>query len=151
MMDITVKVPEDRIADFYQMYGAWLNDQMQPESPPSGETTEGDRDHLPWTESDTEQADAVWRKLSDAARRLFSTFIAEPGRRFSGEELATMLDIPNGKHGVAGVLAWPGRHSFKQDREWPWRWEYPVEGEPAVYWFEPEIAALFRDARDRQG
>jgi hypothetical protein len=151
MIDVTVKVPEDRVPEFYSMYGTWLNAPPQA-LPPSGTgTIEGTRDHQPWSDSDTALAAAVWDKFSDTAKGLFSTLIDEPERRFSGDELSEMLGIPNGKHGVAGVLAWPGRHSFAVNRRWPWSWSYPVEGDPVVYWFTPEVAALFREARDRQG
>lgn len=53
----------------------------------------------------------------------------------------------NGAHGVAGVLAWPSRYCADNGREILWSWEYPDEGEPAVYWLTDEVAALFRQAR----
>lgn len=149
MIDITVKVPEDRVPEFYSMYGAWLNGQAQVPSPSGTGITDGAHEQQPWSDSDTALAAAVWDKFSDAAKGLFSTLIDEPERRFTGEELAEMLDIPNGKHGVGGVLGWPGRHCISVNRTLPWSWEYLVEGEPMVYWFTRENAALFREARDR--
>jgi hypothetical protein len=153
MIDVTVKVPEDRVAEFYSMFGSWLSGSFPPlpSSPGMGTADDSGDNHQPWSDSDFELAAKVWNKLSDPAKRLFSTLIDEPERRFRGDELAEMLDIPNGRHGVAGVLAWSGRHSFKVDRKWPWRFEYPEEGAPVEYWFEPAIAALFREARDGQG
>lgn len=150
MIDVTVKVPEARVGEFYTWFGAWLSGPPEKASPPPRKDDSGDN-HQPWTDSDYELAAAVWGKLTDTAKRLFSTLIDEPERRFSGDELAEMLNIPNGRHGVAGVLAWPGRHSFKVDRKWPWRWEYPEEGAPVVYSFDPMIAALFRKAREGEG
>ena len=41
-------------------------------------------------------------------------------------------EIPDGKHGVGGVLGWPGRHCIAVNRKLPWSWEYLVEGGP---WF----------------
>lgn len=145
MIDVTVKVPVERVGEFYSMFGAWLS------SPPAVVEPEGaDGDaHAPWVAEDVETAAAVWRKLSETARTLFSTLIDNPGRKYSGDELSEMLRIPNGKHGVAGVLAWPGRHCFAAGRALPWSWEYPEEGAPAVYWFTTEIADLFRQARTR--
>jgi hypothetical protein len=149
MIDVTVKVPEERVAEFYQMYGTWLNGSVLVPISAATRNADGGGEHLPWSETDGELAAEVWDKFSDAAKRLFSTLIDEPSRRFSGDELAEILDIPNGKHGVAGVLAWPGRHSFKVNREWPWKWSYPEDGAPVVYWLKPEVASLFREARDR--
>jgi hypothetical protein len=150
MIDLIVKVPEDRVAEFYSMYGAWLNGQPNVSAPSVTGTVDGTGDHQPWSDSDTALAAAVWDKLSETARGLFSALIDEPERRFSGEELSELLGIPNGKHGVAGVLAWPGRHCFAVNRTWPWSWSYPEDGAPAVYWFTPTVAALFRQARERQ-
>lgn len=148
MIDITVKVPEDRVPEFYSMYGTWLNNPA-PAAPLVGMQPQDDAEHLPWTDADSALAVIVWDKLSDTAKGLFSTLIDNPEQRFSGDELSQMLGISKGKHGVAGVLAWPGRHCFAVNRTWPWSWSYSQEGAPAVYWFTPEVAQLFRDARDR--
>jgi hypothetical protein len=75
--------------------------------------------------------------------------IDAPGERFGGDELAARVGIPNGKHGVAGVLAWPGRYAFAVGRRQPWSWAYPIEGGNAVYWFADDVAELFRQARDQ--
>jgi hypothetical protein len=148
MIDVTVKVPEDRVPEFYSMYGDWLNGSPMSAALPTTAAAKSSDDHEAWSSADIELAAAVWNKFSAPAQSLFSTLIDEPERRFSGDELAELLEIPNGRHGVAGVLAWPGRHCVKVRRELPWHWEYPVEGEPVVYWFTPEDAALFRAARD---
>ncbi len=150
MIDITVKVPEDRVGEFYSMFGAWLNGSAQEPSLSGNATAKAARNCQPWSDSDTTLAAAIWDKFSDTAKSLFSTLIDEPGRQFDGEELSELLSIRNGRHGVAGVLAWPGRHCVKVDRKWPWSFDYP-DGETAVYWFTPENAALFAEARDRQG
>ena len=71
----------------------------------------------------------------------------EPGSKFGGDELAEMLGIANGKHGVAGVLAWPGRHCIAVGRKWLWSWDYP-EGGNAVYWMTDDMAELFGQARE---
>jgi Family of unknown function (DUF6416) len=148
MIDVTVKVPEDRVADFYSMYGTWLNaPPLLP--PPSAGTVDDAGRFRSWSDSDTELAAAVWDKFSDTAKRMFSTLIDEPGRRFSGEELSVILGLPKGKHAVAGLLGWPRRFCSDVSRALPWSWSYP-DGELAVYWFTPENAALFREARDRQ-
>ncbi|GAA4546371.1 DUF6416 domain-containing protein [Amycolatopsis samaneae] len=138
MIDVTVKVPEDRIADFYTMYGNWLAEQW-----------EADEDALlvEWRPGDVEPATTLWRSLSDRARSLFTVLMDNPGRKFSGNELGTLLDAPHGRRSIAGLLGAPGKHCLSAGRELPWRWDYP-DGETARYWMTAELAALFRQARD---
>lgn len=139
MIDVTVKVPEDRVAEFYSMYGNWLAEPG---------ISDGPQDELSdWKASDTAAAKAVWSKFSDTAKGLFTTLMDSPGSKFSGDELAAQLGIPNGKHGVAGVLAWPGRYCFAEGRNWLWQWDYPVGGN-ARYWMSPEVSSLFSQARE---
>ncbi|MGX9671167.1 DUF6416 domain-containing protein [Mycobacterium sp. HM-7] len=58
----------------------------------------------------------MWDKVSDTAKGPFSTLINHQEREFSGDELAAMLDISNGRHSVTGLLAWPGRRCFAVNR-----------------------------------
>lgn len=164
MMDVTVKVPEDRLVEFYAMHAAWLSapprasvmsdmfDAVREAVPqvvsPTSEDTD---DRQPWSEADAALAAQLWDKFSDPAKALFSKLIDEPDRRFTGEELAEMLNIPNGHSGVAGVLAWPGKYCKNEGRKRLWEWGYPVDGEPVVYWIEPDVAALFSEARTAEG
>jgi hypothetical protein len=144
MLDVSVKVPEDRIAEFYAMYGRWL-------ASPGGEGS-ADEQHISaetgaveWGPDDIELAATVWAKFSPRARAVFSTLIDEPGERYFGEELARLHNIPNGSHGVAGVLAWPSRHCVAAGRRWCWKWDNRERG--AVYWMDDTLAQLFRQAR----
>jgi hypothetical protein len=146
MMDITVKVPEERVADFYSMYGRWL---AAPESFAADQSGIDDPELTAWASTDVDLARSVWAKFTSTARALFSKLIDEPGQQFAGDELAAMIGVPNGRHGVAGVLAWPARHCFAAGRSYCWYWSYP-DGETAVYWMADELAALFREARDSQ-
>jgi hypothetical protein len=143
LIDITVKVPEDRVAEFYSMFGRWL---AEPGMLFASSVGEPDGEGVAWSRSDVEIAGVVWGKFSETAKALFSTLIDKPGSKFSGDELAQMLGIPNGKHGVAGVLAWPGRYCQAAGRTWPWTFEYP-EGGSARYGMTEEIADIFRQAR----
>jgi hypothetical protein len=103
-----------------------------------------------WTNSDDDLllARSVWQKFSPHAKAVFSLLMDQPGTKVSGEDLATRLGIPNGKSGVAGVLAWPARHCAAVGREGPWWWEYGPEGDGAYYWVEPEVADLFNRVRN---
>lgn len=141
LIDVTVKVPEERVGDFYAMYGRWLSGE-----PVADEAIDEADEPRNWTNSDEDLALAhvVWGKLSPNAEALFSLLISQPGRKVSGEELAGTLGIAYGKAGVAGVLAWPARHCAAVNRTGLWSWEYRSDGEGAYYWVEPEIADLFK-------
>lgn len=151
MIDVTVKVPEDRVGEFYSMYGAWLTGSLPVTVAPAVATVEHSRDERPpWSSADTDLAAAVWDKLSEQARRLFSTLIDAPEERFSGDELARMLGVEKGKLAIAALLTWPGRFCRDVNRTYPWSFDYP-DGELVEYWFTAENATLFRKARDAQG
>lgn len=147
MIDVTVKVPEERIAEFYAWFGQWLAGGGG-EKAAAATAKDGS-----WSPSDLELAAKYWEKLSIAAKALFSTLIDNPGKKISGEELATKLELPNGKYGVAGVLAWPGRHGNALGRSIPCSRTDgdPKDGDGALYWMEPELADLFRKARQNAG
>jgi hypothetical protein len=131
--EVKVLVPRDLIAPFYAMVGQWL-------------VAPGDEDPpvialKPWSENDFDRAATVWGKMSTPARALFGVLMENPGERISGEQLARDLHIANGRFGVAGVLAWPGRYCYAEEREFPVKWE------TGDYWMTPEVAALFLKAR----
>ncbi|WP_067830541.1 DUF6416 domain-containing protein [Actinomadura kijaniata] len=147
MMDVTVKVPEERLAEFYAMYARWL---AGPEAREEAEGS-GGRELAEWTAADVDLAEEVWEKFSGTAKTLFSVLIDEPERRFTGDELARMLHIEKGRHGIAGVLGWPGRHCAAVGRHYCWYWEHGDDGAPVMYWMTDEVAGLFGRVRDRNG
>ena len=55
------------------------------------------------------------------------------------------LGVKNGKYGVAGALAWPGRYSYAMLRKHPVRYREASDGQ-ARYHVEPAAAELFRAA-----
>jgi hypothetical protein len=148
MIDVTVPVPEERLADFYAMYSRWLSSPVTTEV----EVEEANTKSVKWSDTaeDLVLARTVWSKLSDRAKALFTTLMDNPEKKFSGEELAQLHDVPNGKYGVAGVLAWPGRHSAAVNRWIFWGYEDGPVGASANYWMTSEVAALFRKARDTE-
>lgn len=149
MLEIKVLVPDERVAEFYQFFGAWLAGATPPNA---GEGHADSGPLLPWGsgEDDLALAQVVWNKLSEFARAMFSVLMDEPGRRVAGEVLANDLGIPNGKYGVAGVLAWPGRHCKAVGRTLPTEYEEGPDGESGIYWMNPDVAALFVAARDAE-
>src|SRR5262245_2559581 len=128
MVNVPVMVPEERLSDFYAMYAAWLSGSASanPEAQRSPSEAAGQADLPPWTAEDGDLARQVWSKLSQPAKRLFSTLIDSPGEHLSGDDLAERAEIPNGRQGVAGALSWPGRHCVAVGREGFWWWDSTV-------------------------
>lgn len=82
-----------------------------------------------------DNGDAHWKNLLD-----------DPGKRHAGNELAAALHLDKGAHGVAGILAWPGRYCRKLGRGFPIATDGRGDG-GTDYFMEPEVASIFVDAR----
>lgn len=95
-------------------------------------------------DSDFESAREVWRKFSPRAQAVFSLLIDNAGLAVTGEDIASKLDIPNGKRGVAGIVAWPARHCADAGYVPLFRCEDADGG----YWMDPDAADLFARVRD---
>jgi hypothetical protein len=141
---VTVPVPEERVAEFY----AWFAHFLAAEPGRGGFGGRGRRGRRPegtaaaWTPDDGERAAWLYGRLAPAARELFDLLAAAPGRRFAGNEVAARLGLEKGAHGVAGILAWPGRYCRHLDRALPIATEGREDG-GTDYYMEPEVAALF--------
>lgn len=149
MPDITVPVPDDRVADFYQFFGQWLAGALLPTAPDSN-TDQRPNDEAgrrkPWQADDLEQAAWLWGQLSARAKAMFTILMANPGEKVTGAQIAAGAGIPNGASGVAGVLAWPGRYSWQLSRHLPVESEWDVDRGASVYWMSPANAELFEKA-----
>ena len=154
---VTVAVPEERVPEFYLWFAAFL--QAEPGTPPpfggrGRPGLRGVRHHgetRAWSAEDADQAAWLYAKLASPARALFDLLSQAPGERFGGEDIAKRLGLEKGAHGVAGILAWPGRYSRRLSRVLP----IVTAGRPdggTDYYMEPEIAAMFAAAgtRDRR-
>lgn len=149
---ITVSVPEERVPEFYTWFGAFL--ASEPGTPPARERRgwrgpRGSRRHAepePWSDEDLKQATWLYRKLAPPARELFDLLMEEPGEPFAGDEIARRLGLDKGAHGVAGILAWPGRYSRHLARLLPIETAGRSDG-GTDYFMEPAVAQLFRKAR----
>jgi hypothetical protein len=151
--EVTVPVPEERVAEFYAWFGAFL--AAEPGSWPGrgggrrgGPPGHGRRGRHPeetaaaWTDADGERAAWLYGRLAPAARELFDLVAASPGRRFSGNEVAARLGLEKGAHGVAGILAWPGRYCRHLGRALPIATEGRADG-GTDYFMDPGVAGLF--------
>ena len=149
---ITVAVPEERVPEFY----AWFADFLTAEpgtAPPSERGRHGHRgrrlrsEASAWSADDADQAAWLYRKLAPPARGLFDLLLDAPGERFAGETIARRLRLEKGAHGVAGILAWPGRYSRHLERVLPIDTEGRTDG-GTDYYIDPDTAAIFDAARE---
>jgi Family of unknown function (DUF6416) len=150
---VTVAVPEERVPEFYSWFAAFLT--AEPGGPPAswgrgGRGPRGSRRHgeaRAWSADDADQAAWLYGKLAPPARELFDLLADAPGERFGGEKVAKRLGLEKGAHGVAGILAWPGRYSRHLGRVLPIATDGRADG-GTDYYMEPDVAAVFADARN---
>jgi hypothetical protein len=155
---VTVPVPEERVAEFYVWFASFLEAEPGGPPPPAGRERgrgrgRGRWDHREaraWSAQDADQAAWLYGKLAPPARELLDMLIATPGRRFSGNEIAASLRLEKGAHGVAGILAWPGRYSRALGRELPISTEGRDDG-GTDYYLDPDVARLFAGASHASG
>ena len=158
---VTVAVPEERVPEFYVWFAQFLAADPGSGPPRGGPFPWGGpggrgrgfgapRPHFAadaWSARDADQAAWLYGKLAPPARELFDLLIAAPGQRFSGNEIAARLRLDKGAHGVAGILAWPGRYSRKLGRELPISTAGRDDG-GTDYFLDEDAAALFGAARE---
>src|SRR5947209_11828793 len=148
---VTVAVPEERVPEFYSWFAAFLA-AGPGGSPPwarRGRGPRGPRHHgeaRAWSADDTDEAAWLYGKLAPPARELFDLLADAPGERFGGEMIAKRLGLEKGAHGVAGILAWPGRYSRHLDRVLPIDTEGRADG-GTNYYIDPDKAAILVAAR----
>jgi len=98
---------------------------------------------------DDELARMVWRRFSPLAQAVFSVLMDNPGEAIPADELAARIGLANGRHGLAGVVAWPSRQCAEVHRLPLFRYEAAEKpGESGAYWMDPRTAKLFLAARD---
>lgn len=148
---VTVAVPEERVPEFYTWFGSFLAAEPGTAPPLSRRGHRGLRrqgNAEAWTANDVDQAAWLYHKLAPPARELFDLLLAAPGQRIGGEQVAKRLRLDKGAHGVAGILAWPGRYSRRVGRVLPIATEGRADG-GTDYYMEPDVAALFMAAQKR--
>jgi hypothetical protein len=147
-MELTVQVPDGQLGRFYTALGeCWL--RAEHEARDGDGDDEDQQDLQDWDTGDEALAAHVWRKFSTHAKAMFSLLMDHPGDAMTGEDLAAAVGIPNGKYGVAGVLAWPTRHCAAVGRPLLCRYEEPMTPDVSgTYWIDDAVAGLFRPVRE---
>jgi len=148
---VTVAVAEERVPEFYVWFANFLAaDRGGPPrgGPPwaaprrRGRSSHGGREAAAWSTADADRAAWLYGRLAPPARQLFDLLSGAPGQRFAGNDIAARLGLEKGAHGVAGILAWPGRYSRKLGRQLPISTEGREDG-GTDYYMAPDVAALF--------
>jgi len=151
MPDITVPVPDERVADFYSFFGRWLaGSEDSTANPAAGALRTPPTPKLvAWGNSAQDLADAetLWRKYPARAKAIFSLLMDNAGRHYTGDEIAAIVGIPNGARGVAGALGHPGRQAAELGRVI--FSEYVVDGatQAGSYFISVTLAEVFKAAR----
>ena len=149
---VTVAVPEERVAEFYIWFGEFLapSPEARRHWGVDGAARAGRAAAArarAWSADDADQATwlyASWRRrrasCSTCSRR-------RPGERFARRGDRQAARAREGRRTASrGILAWPGRYSRHLGRLLP----IETTGRPdggTDYYMEPEVAALFRKAR----
>lgn len=159
MTDITVPVPDERTAEFYQFFGLWLAGSLSLHplatkgatglAKPSESSEPSEFEPKPWanTEEDVADATELWKKLTPRARGLFGMLMDNPGVEFTGQQIADALNIPHGAYGVAGALGYPGRYVYAMGRPLPSSWREDSETLESFYSMSGDTADLFKAVR----
>lgn len=140
LVDVTVKIPEERVPAFYAFVGEWLTEAAGA-VPAEDEVPDA---LLSWDAGDEELACEVWSKLSEPAKRVFELLMTNPERRVTAEDLASHIGARDA-FTVAGTLAWPGRYCYAVGRKFAIGWSRSDEG--SSYWMDAPVAALFSAAK----
>jgi hypothetical protein len=153
---ITIAVPAERVPEFYVWFASFLEGAPGGGAPwrgrPGSRSGPGGAgrhfaEPAGWSAADAEESAWLYRKLAAPARALFDLLIDAPGEALAGNEIAARLGLEKGAHGVAGILAWPGRYSRKLGRELPIATRGREDG-GTDYYMDPAIAEIFAAARE---
>ena len=145
MVQVSFEIPDHLVGQFYIAVGKVLK-----QAQPGDGVDEPDEPLHDWGTMafDDETAYRVWRKFSPKAQAVFSLLIDNAGIAMSADDIAAKVGLASGRHGLAGIVAWPTRMCAEVGRAAPFRFENPVaSGETGSYWMDPETAQLFAAAR----
>ncbi len=147
MVQLTFEVPDRLLGEVYIAIGAVLKGAQDQSLPPPAEPELHDWGTEPF---DSELVHQVWRKFSPRAQAVFALLMLNPGVVFPADEIAVKVGLINGRHALAGVVAWPSRQCAEVGLAPPFRFDPPAApGEMGSYWMDPQTARLFLAARER--
>lgn len=152
LYQITVHVPDHRVEEFYIRFGEFLTNMPDLTAPLAVESR-----LLPgWVEADDalKIAEKFWGELSGPGRSVL-LYMARAAKHstasLSADKVASEVQHPNGKSGIAGILGGVGKairranlpmYSTPSGGRWHYIWDWDGD----VYTMEPKVAELLRKA-----
>jgi hypothetical protein len=150
IVELSFEVPDRLVGQAYIAIGMVLKRGQQSTTAPE-EPEPHDWGETEAFADEAELADMAWRKFSPRAQAVFALLMENPGVAMQADEIAAKIGLANGRHGLAGVVAWPSRQCAEMGRTPPFRYESPpAPGETGSYWMDPETAQLFIAVRGRR-
>jgi hypothetical protein len=147
MVQVTFEIPDHLLGQFYLAVGRALQNGQD-----EGDAEDAEPELREWGifAGDDQQAAEAWRKFSPRAQAVFSLLMDNPGIAVPADEIAAKIGLTNGRHGLAGVVAWPSRQCAELGFVPPFRFDNSAApSEAGTYWMDPETAELFRAVRQR--
>jgi hypothetical protein len=131
MTEITVTVPDDKVGEFYVVYGQWL----QSVAGQNGKAA------IHWSAADINLAVQVWKKLPANSRQVIAILVGV--EELDAASLAEDIGLKDVSQ-LTGVNGWIGRISNEFGRRTPVKAKASDKG--TAYWMEPGVAELFKKA-----
>jgi hypothetical protein len=145
MVQVTFEIPDHLLGQFYMAVGRVLHS-----APDESAAEQIEPQMSEWSVLDGDDAAVAWRKFSPRAQAVFSLLMDNPGIAIPADEIAAKIGLTNGRHGLAGVVAWPSRQCAELGFLPPFRFDNSAApNEAGTYWMDPETAELFRGVRQR--
>jgi hypothetical protein len=141
VIDVTVKVAEGRLSEFYAMYATWL--KTEPSEERSNNSTLSD-----WASGDVDEARHVWSKMNSGAKKLFEILLGASAP-VAGDQLAGVLGQDAGEDTVFGTFGPPAKLAKEVGRKHMIKSEHTPLGNS--YWLEPTVKALFAKVQAERG
>ena len=128
MVEVAVKVPEERVAEFYSMFGEWLQSQSSAIRRPE-----------PWGPSDREAAKTVLAGVPANSARMLE--VLSSGEELDSSEVVQRAGF-NDAGQLPGISGWVGRIARQHGREAPIKTR---QKDGTTYWrLDPDVAAFFK-------
>ena len=147
LVNVTVPVPEERLADFYFWFAAWL--RKSPATPHAALVPEGPDPMLAqspllhaWGPGDAKLLRIVVRRCKLRSQAIFEILFESRGTPLGAEEMAARLGETI--HKIAGLMTHPTALCEDVQRRPFWSTSENAQG-GASYWVEPDVCDLFEE------
>ena len=141
--DITIPVPSDRVAEFYQLVGAWME---TPRGGPAaaGAAADETASDIPLSEQDLSAAVTWWKSLKPREREIFGLWVDASPKMLSAKVIVETMKL-KGPRDIPGILSWPSRKGTKAGFRVHWNFRYDAVSEEPIYGIEDVAYAKLLD------